>query len=869
MEAFFRHIKKKIKGKAKKKNNIAEQPTGPKIHVEGSETDGNGTDTRARPSLASYSPGDNVSQRGGDAEESTLDEDMSRIEQGPHINVIQSSKDLVEQVQQKANRRQSSMLTGSHDFLTSSRPLTRDNTAISATLTDVTAYTTWRDNGEKSASEYLSQQAIEDVVPPDDGSVPYVERVKNLLGDAEVQSDWRKTRSFFLPCTQLMAIVNQTCVKRVLENLGIDITSPKGAAIVEQICGTCSTSSEDGEEVASFRKVLATLIRIGKHDSILDFMTHDPPINDQVLPLYMVNTPDGRRCGLALGSSRNTPIAFTTQWTTDDRENFFNVQWRLYPTFFAVEGNKDDDGGHKKVHYDCHPETILPFVYRPTPSSTWNHDHPGQVSPRREPIVGGFSIVSFHELHPSQQNLRRYTIEGPKREVAVKKLNTPNRDEFDRELKMLIKLTPLPTPHLAKLLATFEIQGNSVTDRDFCFMSERADSNLESFWQQEPNMLNASPAVLRRWVAKQCRGLAEGMQLIHDYKYEQQNELESKIGAAPTPKHGFHGDIKPGNILVYNTWVGHKNDLGILQITDFGISSFHHTASLSGISRGRDTHSYRPPESNLPFMKTTQSHDIWTLGCLFLEFLTWLVKGPDAITEFLSERIRCGLREVDVMSTFFQVDDPQDGRTVISISQTVLDWAKKLCNDGSTSKFICDFTELVTREMLVIENTGLKTSVRRMNSPDKSPKDLEATATTNTSTLNYIPATEAPSGVRTRRLTAAELVKALDKLIQADDGYYVDAVEKHEIPDFGHHNDGSRQVIAFHLSPGEISDRASEQVQRRYEEKQKARQNGIAADDRLDVILESGYVTDASRQPEDVVVDGNVSTDALPGPSSA
>ncbi|KAM7214971.1 Protein kinase-like domain containing protein [Rhypophila decipiens] len=431
-----------------------------------------------------------------------------------------------------------------------------------------------------------------------------------------------------------------------------------------------STSSEDSEDdEPSFRKVLATLIRIDKHKSILDFMKHDPPINDQVLPLYMVHNLEGRRCGLALGSSKNTPIAFTTGWTIDDCEKFLSIQWRLYPTFFAVEGNKDDNDGHKKVHYECHPETILPFVYRPSPTSTWNH--PGPVSPRQDPIIGGFSIVSFHELHRSQQNLRRYTTEGADRKVAVKRLITPNRDEFDKELKMLIKLTPLQTPHLAKLLATFEIQGKSATERDFCFMSEKADSSLQDFWKQEPDLLNAPPAALRRWVAQQCRGLAEGMQLIHDYRYEQQNELQSKIGAAPTPKHGFHGDIKPGNILVYNTWSGHKHPLGILQITDFGISSFHHTASLSGISRGRDTHSYRPPESNLPFMKTTQSHDIWTLGCLFLDFLTWLVKGTEAIADFQKKRISFGFSDNEAISTFYQVDG-QNGRTVISISDEVL-----------------------------------------------------------------------------------------------------------------------------------------------------------------------------------------------------
>lgn len=261
--------------------------------------------------------------------------------------------------------------------------------------------------------------------------------------------------------------------------------------------------------------------------------------------------------------------------------------------------------------------------------------------------------------------------EGPRRLVAVKKLNnTSGLQDFQNELKMLIKLTPLPTPHLAKLLATFEIQGKTATERDYCFMSETADRNLQEFWRQEdPHSLDSiSPTELAKWVARQCHGLAEGMKSIHDYRYEHDPNPEG----APLPRHGFHGDVKPDNILVYTSWVGHEHPLGILQITDFGISSFHHTASLSGISRGRDSHPYRPPESHLPFMKTTQSHDIWTLGCLFLDFATWLVKGPLAINKFRENRRSYGFNDKDTITTFYQVDE-KDGKTAISISEDVLE----------------------------------------------------------------------------------------------------------------------------------------------------------------------------------------------------
>ncbi|KAM7187721.1 hypothetical protein V8F20_010858 [Naviculisporaceae sp. PSN 640] len=703
--------------------------------------------------------------------------------------------------QPSSSSRQSPIVTGSSDFLSSPPPFTRG----SSTLSDVTVCTTRFDNGEKSATEFISQQVIHSVAPPQDvdNSVPYVKRIKNLLSEAEVQSDWQKTATFFIPCTDFVAIINEDSVGRILKDMA-NIKSSQRAEAVARICGTDPLGRESEGKLPSFRKVFATLIRIDKHESIFDFMNHDPPISDQDLPLRMVIDSEGKRCGLALASAPKAPIAFTTnpQWSIDERQNFCNLQWALSPTFFAVEGNKEEET-HKKVHYQCPAGTILPFVHQPTPPSTF--DQQGMVDIRRKPIEGGFSIVSFHKLHTSQQNLKRYTADGPDRLVAVKKLKTSSLEEFQKELKMLIRLTPLPTPHLAKLLTTFEIQGKSSTERDYCFMSETADSNLQEFWGQDPTRLaeslNISPAQLARWMAKQCRGLADAMSLIHNNGYKPDADPDQ-------PRHGFHGDVKPLNVLVYKTWVGHEHPLGILQITDFGISSFHHTASLSGISRGRDAHAYRPPESNLPFMKTTQSHDIWTLGCLFLEFVTWLLKGPSAIPDFREKRRSYGLEENHVINTFYKVDE-EDGKTVISISEDVLTWANDLCKHPSASKFICDFIVLITSYMLVIENTGLKASSRRM----KLQKNLAATATaTPVSSLNGS-RTQASSWVPTKRLSAVEVVKALDRMIEQDEDYYARPVDAADRPKLGHHNDGSRQVITFQLSLDQIVDASKEQIE--------------------------------------------------------
>jgi len=48
--------------------------------------------------------------------------------------------------------------------------------------------------------------------------------------------------------------------------------------------------------------------------------------------------------------------------------------------------------------------------------------------------------------------------------------------------------------------------------------------------------------------------------------------------------------------------------------------------------------SYRPPECDIHGGRIGQSYDIWTLGCLYLEFVTWLLGGWDLIKLFEEKR---------------------------------------------------------------------------------------------------------------------------------------------------------------------------------------------------------------------------------------
>ena len=76
---------------------------------------------------------------------------------------------------------------------------------------------------------------------------------------------------------------------------------------------------------------------------------------------------------------------------------------------------------------------------------------------------------------------------------------------------------------------------------------------------------------------------------------------------------------------------------GVIQLADFGISGFHHTNTRSNLRLDGNTKTYRAPESELEDgQKVSRSIDIWSLGCVFLEFITWVVLGkPETFIKVL------------------------------------------------------------------------------------------------------------------------------------------------------------------------------------------------------------------------------------------
>ena len=235
---------------------------------------------------------------------------------------------------------------------------------------------------------------------------------------------------------------------------------------------------------------------------------------------------------------------------------------------------------------------------------------------------------------------------------------------FSREVDALKRLSG--QKHIVPLLATFEYKNS------YHLLFPWASANLRRYWAMFPN-----PSTDKRyglWVAKQCKGMAEGLSIIHepppdqgdDYAYEsvlQPNH--SHLQGANRPAYGRHGDIKPENILWFRN--GPNTDIGVLEIADFGLTRFHHRHSRSNISPVGmgNSPTYRAPEFDMPDVLLSRSYDIWALGCLYLEFITWYFLGWNAVTQFSASR-ETKRNDLSADDCYFELSSSRDTGNICS-----------------------------------------------------------------------------------------------------------------------------------------------------------------------------------------------------------
>ncbi len=258
---------------------------------------------------------------------------------------------------------------------------------------------------------------------------------------------------------------------------------------------------------------------------------------------------------------------------------------------------------------------------------------------------------------------------------------------------MLANLNRCKDPHLVKLILTMQLEEWNGASSFWLFFP-LADSNLAQFWQNKLEFSDDMRETYAGWLAGQFHGLAQALSKLHDLNMAA--EIKGKKG---DPSYGIHGDIKPENILWYKKWRGREDDdvapqqqqhqpngiasegstagtaihtdadkkgkwpFGVLQLADFGITRLHRTGTRSNVAMRQATKTYAPPELEVGPGGCSRSFDIWSLGCVFLEFLCWLVQaGPgntNPVRDFHEERKLGGenlsLDGIIMLDSFYQI----------------------------------------------------------------------------------------------------------------------------------------------------------------------------------------------------------------------
>ncbi|KAG7290344.1 hypothetical protein NEMBOFW57_000344 [Staphylotrichum longicolle] len=527
---------------------------------------------------------------------------------------------------------------------------------------------------------------------------------------------------YYLPNDSLQSILAPDAIQEIIPCIARGLSADEANELVQVICGL---GEEEKKPTKSFRKILAILILIGKAGHILEFV--DADVSDAKLPLCKLPG-DARPFQLCLAGSK-LAIPLFALWKSRDIELFEDKQWETLAPFFS----REVEGDERVRSYKLTTQHPLPFdiikeneCARTASGNPSSAETPGDSNPRALAhfMNGAHGHVWRVTIHRAHHSLTSYRGNEGNPSLAVKKLLASDREEFKNEVSILTRLNRDKHPHLVKLLLTMEIQGSPGKGIDFYLMFPLADSNLRQFWQHHFPHPPGMQATYGRWVARQLAGLTQALCKLHDL-----NEREVQDDAASSrtdPFYGIHGDIKPENLLWYKDWEGPsppspapqggRDPLGVLQLADFGVSRLHHTATRSVADLRRATKTYAAPEVEWGENSCSRSFDIWSLGCVFLEFICWLVLGgsgtENPVDTFQTERyldFKNKSLAGTIQDTFYYGARGKD-RTKFEVNPAVIELINTIQKAPACSAFVDDILHIISNKMLVVEprKTSLK-----------------------------------------------------------------------------------------------------------------------------------------------------------------
>ncbi|KAK1960830.1 kinase-like protein [Colletotrichum sublineola] len=443
----------------------------------------------------------------------------------------------------------------------------------------------------------------------------------------------------------------------------------------DRLCPNCQ------KEYCTVRRGLfATLIMMGEEDKIVEFHRSLPQICDSTFPL--------RAPGADKGPTLHTVLEI---WPDASKDLFYYLQWQMKSPYFDMQGPMP-----KEIR-QFEKELILPWVY---------------AEYHNRSLSGEISFIKEIQIHPDHHKPRthgnRYALKIFEQRRVPKLAEMSFKKEFEGNRRTT-------HPRIVPLLSAF--RHKSI----FYFIFPWANGgSLQELWENCPTSHGSPgkevPWYSDRWMADQCYGIADAVAAVHGYRDHTQSD-------APPSEAQLHHDIKPENIVCYKD---QETSSYTLKLTDFGLSEALERGASLRQDQAVKSKTYRPPEADIPGSYIGHTWDVWCLGCLYLDFITWVLLGWTELNNFGEMR----LAEVDdanndhvqnpvLEDVFFWKRRERNvwrwfsrssQRVVVEIKPSVTSHISKLRNHPECNGFLRELIDYVDKEMLVINSRARTTS---------------------------------------------------------------------------------------------------------------------------------------------------------------
>lgn len=267
------------------------------------------------------------------------------------------------------------------------------------------------------------------------------------------------------------------------------------------------------------------------------------------------------------------------------------------------------------------------------------------------------------------------------------------------------------------------------------------EGSLRDLLEREKPVLTASFVAA---ITRQLAGLAGALRELHNYQGQESFR---------------HGDLKPENILIF----GDRTEVGTWTVADMGLAKHHF---VSTALRGPTSTRYATPSYEAPEVKTdkftgrSRLYDIWSMGCVTLELIAWLLHGCSKLDEF-NKRMAI---DDDHPGPYYQYDETNNTATV---HPDVAEFIRQIQADPKCkdSKAIGDILDIVSTKLLVVPLPPNRQTFQVTNSslapPTAAVTPPSATSPRRSPPVSKEPVTLAQQKTLRTRATAEDFCKAL------------------------------------------------------------------------------------------------------------